>query len=478
MTTRVMRVRGCLFAVLGLTMGVWAAESKKDIPATEGSASRPAKPWIAGPPTTSQASAFSDWPQWQGPNRTGETTNSPALLSAIPKTDLKPVWTFVPEPHNTVRNSPHKGPTSYASPVAAQGRAYLRFQATPVAKCASADDDTPMDDALVCLNLNDGKPLWAFKVPGGSAAYKAPNTPCVMAGRLYFVGSQFTVFCLDASTGAEIWRNDLKSTCGVKKGVFASSILATESRVIVGGAGAGTMVLDAKGGTIIWRNEAGSDGDVSSPALWRHKDNTYVITGAILVGPKARIACLDMRDGKKVWSVGFETHVPSSPVVTGDTMVTLTMREDVGGGLRVFKLALDAPREIVFIPMVYEHNNSASMTPAVSKGMVYGWGTEPQGYFCYDIEKGRFAWRSPGVGGCAGSPILADGKLILPNGSLIDPTTGKELFSVKARPLNHTSPALADGRFLANGEKGLACYDLRAAGGSGAGKPREERTNE
>jgi outer membrane protein assembly factor BamB len=389
-------------------------------------------------------------------------------LSAIPKTGLKPVWEFVPDPFDPKISS------SYASPVSALGRAYYRFQQITVVEGAPAgskpdlDDAMPdLDDALACLNVDDGKLLWTFKVPSGPAAYKAPNTPCVMAGRLYFVGSQSTVFCLDASTGAEIWRNDLKTTCGAKKGVFASSILATESRVIV--CGAGTMALDAKDGTIVWRNEAASV-EVASPVLWRHNNNTYVITGPIIVKRKARSDCLDMRDGKTIWSVPFgNEHLAGSPVVCGDTMVTLFVKMD-GEGLRVFKLALDAPREIVFIPMGITHN-SASMTSVVSKGMVYGWGTEPDGYFCYNIEEGRFAWRSPGVGGCAGNPILADGKLILPNGSLIDPTTGKVLVKGFCRPKSHVSPALADGRFLVNTEKGLQCYDLRAPGGSGAEKP-------
>ncbi len=479
MNTRMRQARRCLLAVLGLTMGVWAAEPKKDTPPPGGAASLPASSQTAGNAATSQATAFSDWPQWQGPDRTGEVANSPALLSTIPETGLKPVWTFVPEPQNKVRK-PRGGPTSYASAVAAQGRAYLRYQAAPAAGGPAADHNPQMDDALVCLNLNDGKPVWTFNTPGGPAQFKAPNTPCVMAGRLYFVGSQFTVFCLDASTGAKIWTNDLRTTCGVKKGAFAGSILAAESRVIV--CGGGTLALDAKDGTIIWRYEAGSDEDVTSPALWHHKDNTYVITGAILVGGKARMACLDMRDGKEIWSVrldmrdgkefwsvGFETHIPNSPVVTGDTLVTLCIRAAVGGGLRVFRLALDAPREIVFIPM-RTGNNSCSMTPAVSRGRVYAWGAEPNGYFCYDIENGRFVWRRPG-GSYGGNLILADGKLITPRVGLIDPATGTGLGSVNAWPLCHTSPALADGRLLVNSERGLACYDLRAAGGVGAAKP-------
>lgn len=108
MTTRMMRVRGCLLAVLGLTMGVWAAEPKKDMPPTDGLSPPPANSRTAGIFAISQATAYPDWPQWQGPNRTGEVANSPALLFSHMPEDLwrvpalalgrgRPLFSHVPD---------------------------------------------------------------------------------------------------------------------------------------------------------------------------------------------------------------------------------------------------------------------------------------------------------------------------------------------------------------------------------------------
>jgi outer membrane protein assembly factor BamB len=344
----------------------------------------------------------------------------------------------------------------------AGGRAYLRVTVISPPLAAKPGEPAPKGgggpplDAVTCVNVADGKEVWRFETPGGGAKYGAPNTPCVADGRLYFVGSQYKVFCLDAGTGKEVWATEL----GVKGGTFSSSLLIAAGKAIV--ADARLSALDAKSGAKVWEN-ADIQAEHNSPAAWTHQGKTYVIATHV---PKAKkdapasggpkTLCVEVEDGKVVWELAAGGEC-ASPSVGGD-LLALSYEKL---GLKVYRMTLAGATELGGAEM-----KAGSCTPAIRDGRVYGFGGE--GGFCYDPVKSEFVWRSK-PGGLSSSPIVADGKVIMFVGGasialdLFDAADGRSLSPKRCQrtaAVRCSSPALADGKLLVNAGTHLRCYDL------------------
>jgi len=123
------------------------------------------------------------------------------------------------------------------------------------------------------MNLADGKILWTAKVgPTWEDEYGGPRgTPTVDGDRLYALGTEGDLVCLETATGKEVWRKNLARDFGgrvMSVWKWAESPLVDGDRLIVTpGVSAATLVaLDKKTGKEIWRaatpalGEKGKDG--------------------------------------------------------------------------------------------------------------------------------------------------------------------------------------------------------------------------
>src|SRR5882724_3938479 len=135
-----------------------------------------------------------DWPQFRGPNRDG-VFNETGILQSFPPGGLKIRW----------RQPVGVG---WSSPVVAQGRVFL-FDALLKKPL--------MKERVHCFDEATGKPLWTYVydvtysewvwVPSQTSGPTA--TPVVEAGRVYALGANGHVHCLDAQSGRVIWEKDL-----------------------------------------------------------------------------------------------------------------------------------------------------------------------------------------------------------------------------------------------------------------------------
>src|ERR1051326_2401389 len=124
-----------------------------------------------------------DWPQWRGPNRDG-VWHEKGILTSFPAGGLQPKW---------------KAPVEFgwSSPVVAEGRvfvtdSYLRKPKT--------------QERVHCFEESTGKPLWTYVydvkypdwvfTPGNEGRLCA--TPIVESSRVYSMGGNGQVLCLDA----------------------------------------------------------------------------------------------------------------------------------------------------------------------------------------------------------------------------------------------------------------------------------------
>ena len=128
-----------------------------------------------------------DWPQWRGPNRDGVWSET-GILQTFPAKGLRIRWRVTVGP-------------GWSSPVIARGRVYLTDMRLAKPRAW---------ERIQCFKESSGKllwsreselvsyPDWAF-IPehgGGPAA-----TPIVEAGRIYSLGRNGRVDCLDARNG-------------------------------------------------------------------------------------------------------------------------------------------------------------------------------------------------------------------------------------------------------------------------------------
>ena len=72
----------------------------------------------------------------------------------------------------------------------------------------------PGAERIVCLNADDGKVLWRheYDCPYTVAYPAGPRTtPVVSEGKVFSLGAEGNLFCLDAATGSVVWSRDFKA---------------------------------------------------------------------------------------------------------------------------------------------------------------------------------------------------------------------------------------------------------------------------
>jgi outer membrane protein assembly factor BamB len=116
-------------------------------------------------------------------------------------------------------------------------------------------------------------------------------------------------------------------------------------------------------------------------------------------------------------------------------------------------------------------------SPLVVDGHVYL--MDDNFHFCFDLATGRELWKEKVGSSAISSPVLADGKIFLSIGGgskiiMLKPSPEKRIQLGKAnvRALWCPSPAIADGKLLLRGRKGISCYSLTAAQASLPGASR------
>jgi outer membrane protein assembly factor BamB len=121
----------------------------------------------------------------------------------------------------------------------------------------------------------------------------------------------------------------------------------------------------------------------------------------------------------------------------------------------------------------------AASSPVVYKDCIYVFHSWYDGadWRCFDLKTGEQKWKQPAKADCnCSSPVLADGKIILPFGfahngtpyelEMLQATPEKYvqlgLFNAGVSPMS--SPAMVGGRLYLRLTDGVACYDLTEAG--------------
>ncbi|MBI5394043.1 MAG: PQQ-like beta-propeller repeat protein [Verrucomicrobia bacterium] len=309
------------------------------------------------------------------------------------------------------------------------------------------------EDVVVCLDLATGKTLWKCKSPGEATGRMASSTPCVAGGRVYALGSTH-FYAVDAGTGTLVWSAPLPS-----KGPASSPMVVDGVLVINAGK---LAAFDAATGKPLWTQPKAGGGN-SSPVAWKSGDKTVVICNG-----RGVLAGVDLESGEVLWTTPGGGDC--TPTIVNDALAVQTNNPKVG--ILAGRLSATGFFQLWSIP--YDPLRSQSC-PLILGDHVYL--MDDNIHFCFELATGRELWREKVTSSTISSPVCADGKVFLVTGSgskvvMLKPSPEKRIEMGKAntKALWCPSPAIADGKLLLRGRKGITCYSL-TAGATAASAP-------
>ncbi len=316
-----------------------------------------------------------DWPQFRGPGRDGHW-NETGILETFPHEGLKIRW-----------RRPVGG--GFSSPVVAQGRVFV-FD-VELTKPTSRE-------RVHCFDAKTGHVLWAFGyqehygewafVPERGAGPTA--TPIVEKGRIYIVGANGHVHCLDVKTGTVIWEKDLWQEYKLEEmGCRPSPLIEGPLLIVFTGArpGATVMALDKQTGKEVWK------------ALDEHPSNSspIAITSGgrrqLIVWTDKSLVSLDPANGHTYWRELMDTSNNddvATPVFWGNRLLVSGLMMELSG---------DSPA----VSFRWPENRAASKrilsntsTPVPQGEYIYS--CRPRGdLVCLEAATGRQIWSTNSV---------------------------------------------------------------------------------
>ena len=273
-----------------------------------------------------------DWPQWRGPWRDGVSRET-GLLTEWPADGPMVLWQVPMQ-------------LGYSSMAVADGRLFTQFQ-------------DGGNEVVVCLDAESGQERWHFSYP---CTYKVDpsygpcprSTPTVDGNRVYTVGGNGLLHCLEAPTGKLLWKHDLLAEYGASlpQWAVASSPLIEGDLLITqpGGPDGNSIVAFEKHyGNQVWKSHDDPAG-YSSPiaAQLAGQRQLIVFTGKSVVG-------VSPKTGQVYWRYPWETSHDinaATPIVRGDYVL---ISSNYGKGCALLKVSVRGEGKFHVAP-VYEHN--------------------------------------------------------------------------------------------------------------------------
>ncbi len=241
-----------------------------------------------------------DWPQWQGPSRDGVWRES-GIVATFPSSGPSVRW-----------RTPING--GYAGPAVAKGRVYVTDRVLGEGSRNPANQfqrgNITGTERVLCLNEADGELIWKYEYPClYTVSYPAGprTTPVVADGKVYTLGAEGHLFCLEAETGKVVWSHELKKEYEIETAVwgFSSNPLLDGRRLICMAGGDGTAVLafDKDSGQETWRalsSRGGHGPGYGSPIIAEAGGHRQLI-----VWHTEAVSSLDPETGRVLWEQPF-----------------------------------------------------------------------------------------------------------------------------------------------------------------------------
>jgi len=385
------------------------------------------------------AQTAGDWPQWRGPNRDGISKET-GLLKQWPAEGPPLVWKAT---------GAGKG---YSSLALSDGRIFTMGVRTD-------------REYIIAFDVATGKEVWATangRVFRNDRGDGPRGTPTVDGDRLYALGGNGDLSCLETKTGRSVWSMNILQKFGGSNPTWgiSESPLVIGDKVLVnaGGPGASVIALNKKDGSLIWKSESDSAGYSSGMPLQIGSTTQAVFFTA------ERAVGLDLSNGKLLWSYAKASNNVANVATPVIKTNRVFLSSDYGTGAALVEVKADGTaKEVYFTKEMRNHHSSSILIGDYLYGFSSGILTAMR------FDTGAVAWRDRSVG--KGSLVYADGNLYAfsENGvvGLIEATpTGyveKGRFRIQQDSLpTWTHPVVAGGRLYLRDQNTIYAYDVKA----------------
>jgi outer membrane protein assembly factor BamB len=378
---------------------------------------------ISPDPALQATPAAFDWPQWQGPDRTG--------LSGLG--------------------------TGYGSLAVKGDRIFVQAL-------------NGSGSSVSSLNRGDGKVVWTKSLGRGGRNDRGPGprgTPTIDGDRLYVLTENGDLACLNASNGTAVWQRNILADFGGRQlsWLISESPLIDGNNVIVtpGGPRAGIVALDKMSGKTVWASEQlGDEAGYASPIAADVQGVRVIMTLTSEAGVGVRAS-----DGKLMWrhpAVANGTANVATPIFH-DNKVFYSSAYGTGAAL----LGLTAQagevkaQQIYFTREMQNHHGGLVLV----NGYLYGFHNSI--LTCLEFATGKPMWRDRSVG--KGTIVYADGNLYIQSEDNVvglaeaTPTGYKEKGRFRTADQGFPSwahPVVSGGRLYIRDQGTLAAYNVKA----------------
>jgi len=341
--------------------------------------------------------------------------------------------------------------TGFSSMAVARGRLYTMGN--------TADADT-----VFCLDAGTGAVIWkhSYPAPLDAKYYEGgpSTTPTVDGERVFTLSKRGRLFCLDAATGQVIWGKNLTEELqlNVNEWGFAGSPLVEGCLLVLNVGGAGTAV-DRTTGKVVWNHGRDTAG-YASPVPFTLEGRRCV---AIFAAKHLVVA--EALTGRELWRYPWETgwdNNNADPIIVGNRCFISTYDR----GCALLEARDGQPVVVYQNQNIHTHMNACVKLGEYLYGMNGREGKgRPNDFRCLEFATGEVKWKATGLG--VGSVIAAEGKLIIVSetGELVIAEASPEAFKPLARAQVlggrcWTPPALANGRIYCRNARGdLICVE-------------------
>jgi len=407
------------------------------------------------------------WEQWGGPNR-NFMVESPPLADTWPDGGPRKLW------HRELGDG-------YSTIVADDGLLYTMYR---------VDED----EYTVAIDEATGETVWEHKNPSPFTPLMAqfgpgPHaTPVVAGNRVFTIGTNAVMHCLDKRNGKVLWKHDLAGEYGapVPGRGYGCSPICYKNTVIVGvdrvrgggrdegedeGAAApereqppaeqSLMAFDQRRGDVVWRSQ---DYPISyaSPILINFETEEQLV---FLM--EREMMGVNPNNGSLLWHIPFEQEGANlaTPYWNGKDLIFCSSAYDSGS--RTVRLTKKegktVPEELWYSrKMRIQHGNVVQIGDNV-----YGSSGDfgPAFFVSVDINTGEVGWRTRGFK--KSTCLLADGKLIIldEDGELTLATVTPEGLNVHsqctiAERYAWAAPTLVGTKLYVRDRKHIMAFDL------------------
>lgn len=415
-----------------------------------------------------------DWPQWMGPRR-DNVFQETGIIEAIPGTGLPVLW-----------RTPVQG--GYAGPAVAAGKVflmdYVRTEGT-VSNDPNARTTLQGTERVLCFSAADGKPLWehVYDCPYDISYPAGPRcTPTVDGKRVYTLGAEGDLCCLDVETGRLAWSRNFPRDFAAPVPLWghAAHPLIYDDLLIclVGGEGSVAVAFDKQTGDVKWKSLPGPDPGYCPPTLVHVAGRTE-----LLIWDPKTLHSLDPRTGTVHWTVPLEPAYGMS-ITAPVPFENLLFVSGIGPAGGLFKWNESAPGlEQLWQVTTKTGVSCANSTPFIQDGVLYGVDCKSGGLRAVDLKSSDWLWETyaPTTGdhraGHGTAFMVRQGDrvfLFSETGDLILARLSREKYEELGRfhvlePTNEafgrsvvwSAPAFAHGCCFARNDKELVCVSLR-----------------